>query len=373
MARRIPVVDCTDLYHPHQDVGDNFDIVAAYALPEIDLRAVILDVTNRFRQPSCPDGPPGPREPGFIPLSQMNYIFNRQVPFAVSPFEPMLSPEDEMRDAPLFQQAGIDLLLRTLREASEPIDILIFCSCRTVAAAFNREPELFRSKVGRIHLSAGTSSGEIFDVNWGEKKRLPLEMGSSGYREWNVELDVHAFVCLLRSGLPLALYPCASDCGPFALQRHNTYYQFGNLSFIRQMKPRLRSYLAYALTRQLRHDFLRAMELDPDPEVLDEIDAIPSHAVWETAIWLEVTGRKLVKRPGIGYRFVTADDVLPDDTVLKNDQAPCRIEVHDDGRFDFELTKTATGVTIYDRGDDLEENERAMREALTALYLGFQP
>ncbi len=26
-VRRIPVIDCTDLYHPHQDVGDNFDIL----------------------------------------------------------------------------------------------------------------------------------------------------------------------------------------------------------------------------------------------------------------------------------------------------------------------------------------------------------
>ena len=316
------IIDCTDLYHPHQDPGDNFDIVAAYALPEIDLRAVILDVTNRFRQPVCPDGPPGPREPGLIPLNQLNYIFDRRVPFAVSPFEPMRSPDDPMDYAPKFQQAGIELLLQTLRDAPGQVEILIFCSCRTVAAAFNREPELFRRKVGRIHLSAGTSSGEIFDVNWDEGKRLPLAPGSLGYREWNVELDVHAFVRLLRSGLPLALYPCASERGPFALDRHNTVYELGKLSFIRRMEPRLRSYLVYALTRQLRHDFLRAMELDPAPELLDAIDAIPKHSVWETAIWLEVSGRKLVRRPGEGYRIVAADEVRRDDVVLKNSQTP---------------------------------------------------
>ena len=370
--KRIPVIDCTDLYHPHQDVGDNFDIVAPYALPEIDLRAVILDATNRFRQPHCPDGPPGPREPGLIPLSQMNYIFDRQVPFAVSPFEPMQSPGDEMRSAPAFQQAGIELLLRTLREAEERVEIMIFCSCRTVAAAFNREPDLFRRKAGRIHISAGTTSGEMFDVNWEEKKRLPLKPGSAGYREWDVELDVHAYVCLLRSGLSLALYPCASDRGPFSLHRHNTYYQLGKLSFIRQMEPSLRSYLAYAFTKHLRHDFLRAMESGPEPELLDQIDALQSHHVWETALWLEVSGRKLVKRPGVGYRIVAADDVKPDDVVLKNDQTQCQIKVHDDGRFDFELTTKKTGVTIYDRGDGLEENQQAMGEALRDLYLGFR-
>jgi len=57
---------------------------------------------------------------------------------------------------------------------------------------------------------------------------------------------------------------------------------------------------------------------------------------------------------------MAADDVKPGDIILKNDQTPCRIKVRDDGRFDFELTTGKTGVTIYDRGDDLEENERAM-------------
>jgi len=36
-AQRVPVVDCTDLYHPHQDVGDNLDLIAAYALPDLYL------------------------------------------------------------------------------------------------------------------------------------------------------------------------------------------------------------------------------------------------------------------------------------------------------------------------------------------------
>ena len=50
-APRTPIIDVTDLYHPYQDVGDNFDLVAAYALPEIDLRAVILDAHESFRKP----------------------------------------------------------------------------------------------------------------------------------------------------------------------------------------------------------------------------------------------------------------------------------------------------------------------------------
>ena len=83
-ASKIPLIDVTDLYHPYQDPGDNFDLVAAYGLPEIDLRAVILDSTQPFRDGKLdPEfgsvfGKPGqyipqPRiDPGFIPVIQLN-------------------------------------------------------------------------------------------------------------------------------------------------------------------------------------------------------------------------------------------------------------------------------------------------------------
>ena len=133
MPARIPLIDVTDLYHPHQDVGDNFDILAAYSLPEVDLRAVILDCTEPFRQPVAKNPGPGlfpdtggPREPGFIPVLQLNYIFGRNVPCATCPFTRMKSVGDKMLDAPRFQQEGIELILKTLRESAKPVQIVSF-------------------------------------------------------------------------------------------------------------------------------------------------------------------------------------------------------------------------------------------------------
>ena len=88
--RRVPLIDCTDLYHPHQDPGDNVDLVAAYALPEVDLKAVILDVTQQYRTEG------GRRDAGFIPVLQLNSIFNRNVPCGVTPYAKMKSPGDTM-------------------------------------------------------------------------------------------------------------------------------------------------------------------------------------------------------------------------------------------------------------------------------------
>lgn len=120
---RVPIINVTDLYQPFQDPGDNFDLVAAYALPEVDLKAVILDAHGPFRK-AVSDHPilhdsdkNGPRDPGFISVLQLNYIFNRNVPFAAGPFTMMESPEDKMLDVPGFQQQGVDLILKVLEKA----------------------------------------------------------------------------------------------------------------------------------------------------------------------------------------------------------------------------------------------------------------
>src|SRR5690348_4759768 len=143
--RKIPIIDITDLYHPAQDPGDNFDIIMPYALPEIDLRAVILDATEKYRQsyadhenPAFHD-PNGPRDPGIVPMSQMNYIFGQNIPFAVGPFRQMRTIDDPMLDVPQFQQQGIQLILDTLSSSEAKVEVVCFGSVRTLAAAYNRE------------------------------------------------------------------------------------------------------------------------------------------------------------------------------------------------------------------------------------------
>jgi len=354
---KVPVIDVTDLYHPHQDVGDNFDILAAYALPQLDLKAVILDTTDRFRRvltaqedPTYND-PTGPRDPGFIPVIQLNAIFGRNIPCAVGPFRAMRSPTDTLPDIPAFQQWGIRLILDTLRDSPTKVDIVSFGSARPLAVAFNREPVLMRSKVRRIHLCAGATS--------------------PAYLEWNVQLDPHAIVRLLRSDLPIALYPCATQDGPFALGRHNCYWKLENLQFVPTLHPLLRSYLAFAFSRSTRMDFLRYLESPASPETLRAIADRP-HNVWETGVWLQVAGLRLVRRADGSSRIVPTDAVRPDDTVLPNELRPCTLDVRDNGLFNFILTDRPTNFLMYDRGDAVE-NQRALREALPELYRSFKP
>lgn len=346
----IPVVSITDLYHPPEDPGDNFDLVMPYGLPEVDLRAVILDALNLKRDlvDGGVPGFPGPRDPGIIPVTQLNAIFGRNVPYGMCPFTRMRSLDDTMYDVPPIQQLGIDLLLEVLASSNEPVHLMSFGSARPLAVAFNRSPDLMRSKVARIHLSAGTTTPT--------------------YMEWNVVQDPLAMIRIVSSGLPLALYPCATVESCYAYDEHNTFYWLPDLRWIADMEPRLRRNLGYALGRSSRPDFLRALDEDgPMEEVYQR-----RHSVWETAAWLEVSGRRLVRRADGTHRIVVSSEVRPDDFVLRGDQLPCTPTSHDSGLYSFELTDHPTGTTIF-RRDDPMEYEKAMSEALPALYQSFRP
>ena len=89
---KVPVVVITDLYAPAQDPDDNFDILIPFAVENVDLKAVVFDVTEAFRKPGPRNGVR--RDPGFIPVTQLNYLFDTDVPCGCAPFTEMASEKD---------------------------------------------------------------------------------------------------------------------------------------------------------------------------------------------------------------------------------------------------------------------------------------
>lgn len=361
---KIPVIVITDLYYPPQDPGDNFDLIMGYALPEIELKAVILDITDDFRKDSTFafnlfNQTGGPREPGIIPVTQLNYIFDKTIPYAIGPMIPMRSENDLMTDIPLFQQEGVNLLLNTLKISKYPVDILSFGSARIIAVAYNRNPELFRKKVRMIHVSGGNSAytGEKTINNVWEK--IP-----GG--EWNVALDVFAFTRILRSDLPLSIYPCAGKNGVFSTDEYNTYWRLESMNFIQQMDPKLKNYLDDVFSPKLRYDFLRRMDKDEKFS-----SGKNPHHVWETAVWINVSQRVLVKNIENTYRIIPKKLLKETDNIIDYQMTPCRITVHDDGTFNFIITSDKTNIVIYHRKDPIE-NEKALQQALPSLYTSFK-
>jgi pyrimidine-specific ribonucleoside hydrolase len=346
-SKKTKVIFITDLYHPHQDFGDNFDIIAPYALPEIDLIAVILDVTEEFRTPVSAYDKNGPREPGIIPITQLNYIFDKNVPFGIGPFNRMKTSEDKMEDIPEFQQSGIELLLSILGESDDRVEIISTGSARALAVAYNRNPSLFLNKVNRIHLSAGSSSPE--------------------FQEWNVMLDPLAIYVLLRSKLPIVIYPCATAESALDKGINNTYWKLNNMDFLKELNFKLQNYIEYAFSKSSRIDFLRAMD-DTVPTFNNSLYN-KTHNVWETAIWQQAANRKLVKNSSGQFRIVPENQIGVLDSIFAERLIPCNLIVNKDGLFEFTKTEKSN-FFIYERDNPIEY-EKWMQDALKALYISF--
>ena len=281
--QKTPVIVITDLYHPYQDPGDNMDLIMGFGLPDVDLKAVLLDITDAFRKdtadhPTLWRDPRGPREAGIIPVEQLSYIFNKKVPYGIGPLSMMKSEEDKMEYLPGYEQEAIRLLTDVLKASKEPVEVLSFGSARILAVAYNRTPALLKNKIRKIHLCAGTAS---------KNHELGSDAGANAIPggEWNVALDVFAFTRILKSDLPVAIYPCAGKDGGFVKDCNNTYWQLPDMEFTRKMHPRLQRYLDFAFNQRLQYDFLRAMDAGYPADM--DISRYPKpFLVWESAIWV---------------------------------------------------------------------------------------
>ncbi len=354
---RVPVILISDLYYPAQDIGDNVDLITPYALEQIDLKAIVMDITRPHLKE---DGIL--RDPGFIPVRQLNYLFSRDVPCAAAPYDPLSYPEDKKEDAPSFQQKGIDLLLRTIETADRPVHIVSTGSLRPLALAFNRRPDLMLSdKVAAVHVSAGSSSEDFL--------------------EWNIALDTLAAARVLRSGMKIVLYPCATEEGPFNKGVHNSFWALWDLDWILDMPDkRLRNYLVYNILRKRdRPDFLSYLEDSlPEEDAATLLDFRSDrfygsggcHYVWETAVWMQVASLVLVERDGQG-RIVPQNKVMDSDRVCVEQLWPIRLEVKDNGMFSFERCDEDSPVQLYFRMEPWKQ-EKLLNTAFPRWYCSFK-
>ena len=213
------MVYSTDLLHPHEDPDDHFDLACMFAMPEVDLRAVILD--NLESQAD---------RPGYKPVWQLNYLSGRHVPAVIGLNHKLKSPEDLALDQPAEHQNGVHLLLQTLRDSDEKVAIIFVGSARDTVVAYNREPALFRNKVRSICGFIGEASNEKFT-------------------EYNVGLDPQAFVRLLRSDLPFYWVPCF-DGGLWQNQGHASYWKIRHGDVLDKAAEPLQRYFLYMLRKE---------------------------------------------------------------------------------------------------------------------------
>jgi hypothetical protein len=241
-TKKFPVIACADLFHPYGDDDDQIDNAVMFAMSELDMKAVVLD----FAVPGYTDQT---KNPGGIPLSQLNILTGRNVPFAAGLSSPLKDPLDKGLDQPRGSQLGIYLLLNSLQQSDRKVTITITGAATNVAAAMNRDFELFKSKVDKIMLFAGEAS----DVN---------------FREHNVECDRKAFVRVMTSDLPVYWIPCFDggyDQAKFEPHNngHASVWKCKYSDIIRPNTPHAaKQYFAYCLTKSSEDplEYLRKAE-----------------------------------------------------------------------------------------------------------------
>jgi len=207
----VPIVYVTDLYHPHDDPDDHVDLATLFAIPEFDIRAIVIDL-----------GEHGKGRAGTPAIEQMMHLTGRTAPYATGLVANLETPVDTGEEHPADTQGGVELLLDALTGAYSPVTLFTTGSLRDVAAAYNRAPALFEGKVARLYVNAGHSSGG---------------------KEHNVNLDPLAYQRILTSGLPIYWAPC------FGEQGFETLWSFKQGEVFQDAAPPLQNFFLYALSK----------------------------------------------------------------------------------------------------------------------------
>jgi hypothetical protein len=266
-----PLIHETDLFRPHEDPDDHFDLACVYALAQrgdVNLQGVLGDFP-----------PPGHRgDPDVAAVAMLNRLTGLAAPFVVGT---SLKPaaHDTLSSAPACELAGVNWMLKRLRESPTPVVISIAGSSRDVALATRREPALFAKKCRGIYLNAGT----------GDPNPSP-----HAQREYNVELDPFAYATIFAAPCPIYWLPCFERLGPGGTfspvaTRHGTYYQFRMGEVLSQLAPPMQRFFLSMLDEEPATHWLRSTRAPVDAKKLAAWSA-QMRNMWCTAGFLHCAG-----------------------------------------------------------------------------------
>lgn len=250
---KIPILYSTDLFHPHDDPDDHYDLATLFATPEFDIRGIILDLGAKQKQKT-----------GRPAVEQMMRITGRKTPCAIGLAQMLRSRTDKALDQPAEFQGGVELILKVLRESPEKVTIFTTGSCRDVAAAANRDPDLVKAKVRAYYANVGN--------------------GPAGpQKEYNVGIDPEAYTRIFETGVPLYWCPCYGKDG------YQTHFSVHQTTVISACSPAVQNFFVYCLTRA-KEDPLAFLTTGPHP--------VPSGArsMWCTAPMFHAAGRLIYQR-----------------------------------------------------------------------------
>lgn len=212
----------TDLFRPHGDPDDHWDLATVFALASqkrCDFRAVVIDYPPPRR---------GKTDPDVLAVAQLNYLTGLAVPTIVGCPRDVRTRTDSCPEATPQDLAGVRALLQLLRRSPAPVVLHVVGTCNDVAIACRREPRLFAEKCAAIYLNAGAGTPDAEKA-----KKL----------EYNVALNPAAYAAMFDVPCPLYWLPCFEIADDFRQPAtYGSYYRFRQADILPQLAPRLQNY-----------------------------------------------------------------------------------------------------------------------------------
>ena len=257
------LIHITDLYHPHADPDDHFDLAQIYALVkarDIDLLQIVIDYpANDFHG-----------DPALCAAAQLGEIAGADVPVTVGADVDRFRGRPELwRDARPGDVKASERIIRILSESEEKVYITIVGGCLDTAVALARAPEVFREKCAGIVLNAGSGTNT---------SRL----------EWNVALGVKEYAAIFRAPCPVFWNPCFDNIET-GEGRYKTYWKFRMSRVFDEIGDPLKAYFAYMLTKSEDPKYLRYLRRPADEKLMSELGQLTRN-MWCTGSIFSVGG-----------------------------------------------------------------------------------
>ena len=287
----MPLVHVTDLFRPHNDPDDHWDLATAFALAwrgNVDLLGILTDNPENIEElpdvVTLLDTIDGykhvNRSPDVAAVSQLNYITDKAVPVATGTIWPGRPGETVRGDNLPKELRGVHMLLDVLRRSRQPVAIFVGGSCQDVAIAGKKEPELFSDKCAAIYLNAGAGS------------QNPAEQTVDGNVEWNVSLNRGAYATVFELRCPIYWMPCVHGLSKTGVipGEYASIWSFQQKEILPYLSSRLQAFFAYMLTKESGTNWLSYL-LDSRSKNSAQKFLNDERAMWGTAGFLHLAGK----------------------------------------------------------------------------------
>ena len=333
-----PVIHATDLFRPHCDPDDHWDLACVFAQAyagQIDLKGILIDFAPRQRDGYNPD---------VMAVAQMNYITGLHVPVSIGSPHPMRSRDDGQPEANASDHAGINMVLEILRSSPEPVIIHITGSCRDIAIAGKKAPQLFADKCAGIYLNAGTGSPDV---------------SKAAQLEYNVSLAPLSYAALFDLPCPVYWMPCFEEMkSSRVVMEYGTHYLFRQSEILPHLSERMQNFFTYVLGKKQDHQWLTYLTGPREERLLETVGMQDRH-MWCTGGFLHAAAKTVVADGSL-----VARDRAGDSVVFSFD--PIRLSCSDEGVTKWDHDETARGRYIFHVRKTTSYQE-AMTKAMKSL------